>query len=184
LAAVAVVALLPAARVDASLSQENLKRFLRQVGAKVESTNGNLVVASTGTGRDRIEIRLVNDATKQWLRLYAFDFGNVGDANSPAEVYEYLLLANSELGIGGFFVDKDKDIGYKFFVDTRDPLSFEAFAVIYNAIVNVVKERGPKIRAMMKADTAAPKTDAPTPEEPPAETMEPPPATPPVIRFR
>lgn len=178
-AALAVAAMLPAGKAKASLSAESLKTYVRQVGAKVESSNGNVLVTSMAVGRERLEIRVRNDSTKQVLGFYAFDFGNVADAANPADVYEYLLLANSELGIGSFFVDKDRDIGYKCIVDTRDPLSFETFATIYNAMVNVVKERGPRIRSMMKPGTAAPKQDAEPPAEPPAETMEPPPSTPP-----
>lgn len=176
--AIAVAGLIPAAPARASLSQENLKTYIRQVGAKIDSSDGNVIVTSMLAGRERIEIRVRNDSAKQILGLYAFSFGNVADATNPTEVSEYLLLANSELGIGSFFVDKDGDIGYKCLVDTRDPLSFETFATIYSAMVSVVKERGQKIRGMMKTDANPPKTDDAAPQEQPAVTMEPPPSTP------
>ena len=169
LAAVFFVGLWPASPAEASLSQENLRAYLQRVGAKIESSKGGLFVTTMASGRARVEIRLLNDAAKQRLGLYAYGFGNVATAKDAGALYEYLLRANSELGIGGFFVDKDKDIGYKFLVDTRDPLSFETFSIVYLAMVNVIAERRPEIAKML---TGAPPAEKPA-DTPPEDTNEP-----------
>ena len=158
LAVVFWTALWPAPPAEASLSQENLRTYLQRVGAKIESSKGGVFVTTMTSGRAHVEIRLLNDAANQRLGLYAYGFGNVGAAKDSSALYEYLLRVNSELGIGGFFVDKDKDIGYKFLVDTRDPLSFETFSIVYLAMVKVIAERRPEIAKML--------TGGPPPEKP------------------
>lgn len=184
LSAVMWFSLWPASPARASLSQESLRGYIQRAGARIESAKGGLFVTSMPSGRGRVEIRLLNDAGKQRLGMYAYGFGNMSNAKDPGALYEYLLRANSELGIGGFFVDKDKDIGYKFLVDTRDPLSFETFSIVYLAMVSVISERRPQIAEMMsreapsekpadaKPEDAAPDgtSDGGTREEPPPPT--------------
>ena len=153
LAAAFWVGLWPAERAEAALTAEALRGYLQRVGAKIDpSSKGNLFVTTATSGRTRVEIRLLNDTAKQRLGFYAYGFGNAGGAKDQAALYEYLLNANSELGIGGFFVDKDKDIGYKFFVDTADPLGSATFEAVYRAMVDTIKTRGPKIVVMSKAN--------------------------------
>jgi hypothetical protein len=155
LAAVLWVGLWPAERASAALSQESLKGYITRVGAKIDSSKGGLFVTTMLSGHARVEVRLLNDASKQRLGLYAYGFGNVANAKDPGALYAYLLEANSELGIGSFFVDKDKDIGYKFLVDTRDPLSFETFSILYMGAAQVIAERRPEIAKMLSADKPA-----------------------------
>jgi hypothetical protein len=168
-AAVLCTVLWPAPRADASLSQENLRSFIQRVGAKIDSSKGGLFVTSMASEHGRVEIRLLNDAAKQRLGLYAYGFGNATNAKDQSALYEYLLQANSELGIGSFFVDKDKDIGYKFLLDTRDPLSFDTFSIVYLAMVNVIADRRPEIAKMLNAAAPAerpadsPQDDSATP---------------------
>ena len=109
--------------------------------------------------------QLLNDIEKHRLGMYAYGFGNVANAVDRPALLEYLLRANSELGIGSFFVDKDGDIGYKFLLDTRDPLSYETFEIVYLAMVNTIKERGPVI-----AKLAGSGTEPKKPAEEPVET--------------
>jgi hypothetical protein len=182
--AVLWIGLWPASPAKASLSQENLRTFLQRVGAKVESSKGGLFVTTMASGHARVEIRLLNDAAKQRLGLYAYGFGNVGAAKDAGALYEYLLRANSELGIGGFFVDKDKDIGYKFLVDTRDPLSFETFSIVYLAMVNVIAERRPEIAKMLTGGPPAEKpADAPPEDTSAPGAAEAPSEPPPLLRL-
>ena len=79
---------------------------------------------------------------------------------------EYLLVANSELGTGGFFVDKDRDIGYKLLIETRDMLSAQTFQIKYLAMVAVIRERRPAILKLVGKSTVREK---PT-DEPPADS--------------
>ena len=180
LAAVLWIGLWPAPRAEASLSQESLRGYIQRVGAKIESSKGGLFVTSMAGDHGRVEIRLLNDAAKQRLGLYAYGFGNVANAKDSGALYEYLLKANSELGIGGFFVDKDKDIGYKFLLDTRDPLSFETFSIVYVAMVTVITERRPEIAKMMSREAPAEKPAEAAPED----SGEPPPTPPPLGHAR
>jgi hypothetical protein len=130
---------------EAGLSNETLGSFVRRVGARVDSTKGNLFVTTFPVERGRVEIRLVNDASRERLGFYAYGFGNAKEAKDPKALYEYMLRANSDLAIGSFFVDKDDDIGYKFFLSTREPMNFLTFETVYVAMANVIKERGPEI---------------------------------------
>ena len=176
LAAAFVVGLWPAEPARAALTAEALKNYIQRVGARIEpSSKANLFVTTTASGRARIEIRLLNDTTRHRLGFYAYGFGNAGSAKDPAALYEYLLNANSELGIGSFFVDKEKDIGYKFLADTRDPLSYATFELIYLAMVAVIGEQRPAIARMMTREAPADKpTDAPPPEDGDAPAAPPP----------
>jgi len=176
LAAVLWVGLWPAERASASLSQESLRSYIQRIGAKIESAKGGLFVTSVVSGKSRVEIRLLNDAAKQRLGMYAYGFGNAANAKDASALYEYLLRANSELGIGGFFVDKDNDIGFKFLVDTRDPLSFETFSIFYIAMASVIAEHRPEIAKMLQSGDQQ--------QEPPAEEAPPPTSAPGIVDRR
>jgi hypothetical protein len=140
LAAVVCLPVVGPRRADAALSLATLRGYVSRVGAKIESARGNILVTTMAAGRTRVEIRLLNDNEKNRLGMYAYGFGNVASVGDKAELFGYLLRANSELGVGSFFVDKDDDVGYKALLDTRDPLSFETFQISYLAMVNAIKE--------------------------------------------
>jgi hypothetical protein len=146
-------------RAEAALTAESLRAFVKRVGARIESNKDNLFVTSKDVGRGRVEIRLLNDSEKQRLGFYAYGFGNAGSAKDQKALYEYLLNANSDLAIGSFFVDGDQDIGYKFFLSTREPLTYTTFETVYLAMSNVIKERGPVIMRMARG--AEPREGAP-----------------------
>lgn len=139
------VVLLVAAPASAGLTTDGLKTYVKRVGARVDEAKGNLLVTSMPVGKGRVQIRLLNDATKNRLGFYAYGFGNVRGAKDAAALYEYLLRSNSDLAIGSFFVDEDQDIGYKFFLSTRDPISYATFETAYLAMAAVIGERGPRI---------------------------------------
>lgn len=158
-----VVGLWPVTAAKASLSNESLRSYVSRVGARIESNKGRLFVTSHAAGRGRAEIRLLNDIDKNRLGFYAYGFGNAARASDASKLYEYLLRSNSEMAIGSFFVDKDGDIGYKFLIDTRDPLSFETFQLIYLAMVKTIEDRGPVIMKMV-VPGAPPSDEKVTPE--------------------
>jgi hypothetical protein len=143
--ATALACALSPAPAHAALSPETLRGYIARVGAKIESTKGNMFVTTMPVRNARVEIRILNDARKNRLGLYAYGFGNVTGASDKGDLLEYLLKANSELGVGSFFVDKDDDIGYKALLDTGDPLSYQTFQVVYLAMVQTIAEHGPEI---------------------------------------
>jgi hypothetical protein len=147
-AAIVCLGLLPVPRAHAALTAESLRAFVKRAGGRVDSAKDNLFVTSKAVGRGRVEIRLLNDGEKQRLGFYAYGFGNVSGAKDAKALYEYLLHANSDLAIGSFFVDKDEDIGYKFFLSTREALAYATFETVYLAMTNVIQERGPVIARM------------------------------------
>jgi hypothetical protein len=152
----AYLCMLAVPNARASLSNETLASFVRRAGGRVESTKGNLFVTSFAVERGRVEIRLVNDSAKQRLGFYAYGFGNAKNSSDPKALFEYMLKANSDLAIGSFFVDKDDDIGYKFFLSTREQMSYLTFETVYVAMSKVIAERGPEI---VKMTTGAPPVD-------------------------
>jgi hypothetical protein len=153
-----------------TLSVDALKTYITRVGAKIDSTKGNLFVTSKASGKARFEIRVLNDPVKQRVAFYAYGFGNAAGAPDVAALYEYLLKANSTMAIGTFFVDDENDIGCKYILDTRDPLSYETFEISYLAMLNNMKMRAPEI---MKLTGRA---SQPKPNEEPAEEPAPPPS--------
>jgi hypothetical protein len=76
-----------------------------------------------------------------------------------------MLKANSDLAIGSFFVDKDDDIGYKFFLSTREPMNYLTFETVYVAMSKVIAERGPEILKMTTGATPAEETEKTTDRE-------------------
>ncbi|MCC6745728.1 MAG: hypothetical protein IT175_17845 [Acidobacteria bacterium] len=161
----------PVAR--AAITMERLRDYVLKAGAKIESSEGSLLVTSMATGGPKVEIRVLNDAARHRIGLYAYGFGNATGATSTEALLDYLLVANSELGTGGFFVDKDRDIGYKLLLDTRDPLSAQTFQIKYLAMVAVIRERRP---AILKLVGKGPQREKPV-DEAPADTEEPAPQT-------
>lgn len=150
----------PTAR--AALTMERVREYVLKTGAKIESADGSLLVTSISSGGPRVEIRVLNDSTRHRVGLYAYGFGNASGAPSLEALLEYLLIANSELGTGGFFVDKDRDIGYKLLIETRDTLSAQTFQIKYLAMVAVIRERRPAILKLVGKSTGPDKpTDAP-----------------------
>ncbi len=145
----------PVAR--AALTMEKLKDYVLKSGAKIESAEGNLLVTSIASGGPRVEIRVLNDSARHRIGLYAYGFGNATGAPSTEALLEYLLIANSELGTGGFFVDKDRDIGYKLLIETRDMLSAQTFQIKYLAMVAVIRERRPAILKLVGKTTVSEK---------------------------
>jgi len=148
----------------ASLANETLTSFVKRVGGRVESNEGNLFVTSYAVERGRVEIRLVNDASKQRLGFYAYGFGSAKNAKDQRALFEYMLRANSDLAIGSFFVDADDDIGYKFFLSTREPMNYLTFETVYVAMAKVIATRGGEIVKMTTgggpSDEAEPKTES------------------------
>ncbi|MGB5039241.1 MAG: hypothetical protein WBQ66_21735 [Blastocatellia bacterium] len=160
--AVVALALLTAPVARAALTMERLRDYVQKAGAKIDSADGNLLVTSVSSGGPRVEIRVLNDSTRHRIGLYAYGFGNVADAKSAESLFEYLLVANSELGTGGFFIDKDRDVGYKLLLDTRDTLSAQTFQIKFLAMVAVIRERRPAILKLVGgASTREKPTDQP-----------------------
>ena len=145
--AAAVAAAWAPSPAEAAITLETLRTYVTRAGARVDSAKGNLLVTSMvpPAGRGRVEIRMVNEPRKNRLGMYAFGFANLASASERTTVYEYLLRANSELGVGSFFVDKDHDVGFKVLIDTRAPLSFESFQIAYLAMANAIAEHRPEI---------------------------------------
>ena len=117
-------------------------------------------------GKTRVEIRVLNDPAKQRVAFYAYGFGNAAGAGDAAALYEYLLQANSEIAIGTFFVDKDKDVGCKYILDTRDPLSYETFEISYLAMFNNIKMRAPEIMKLAGHGGQQKPAEEPSEEQP------------------
>lgn len=155
----------PVPRAQAALTNERVRDYVLKAGAKIDSTQGSLLVTSIGSGGSRVEIRVLNDSEKHRVGLYAYGFGNASEAKDVVALLEYLLKANSELGTGSFFVDKDRDIGYKLLLETRDTLTAQTFQIKYLAMVAVIRERR---AAILKLAGGGSKQDKPV-EEPPDE---------------
>ena len=162
-AAAMAVALVSAPVAKAALTMERLRDYVLKSGAKIESAEGNLLVTSMASGGPRVEIRVLNDSTRHRVGLYAYGFGNATGAPNTEALLEYLLVANSELGTGGFFVDKDRDVGYKLLLETRDVLSAQTFQIKYLAMVAVIRERRP---AILKLVGRGPTVEKPKDEQP------------------
>ena len=167
LAAAAAIALAPCP-ARAALTTEGLKAYVKRVGARVDEAKGNLLVTSMAKGKGRVQLRLLNDGERGRLGFYAYGLGNARSAKDQAALYEYLLRSNSDLAIGSFFVDEDHDVGYKFFLNTRDPISYPTFETAYLAMATVIAERGPRIIRLASGGNAEPAAAAPA-EAPPAE---------------
>jgi len=99
--------------------------------------------------RGKVTIVMVYDKRKEVVGFYIYKFGNVDKAIDPVALNRYLLSANDEIIIGGFFVDKEGDIGYKY-VSSASQLTLGSFEVVYVTMATVALDRRPQIRQLME----------------------------------
>ena len=131
---------------------DSIKRYLQHVGATVDQSKStaDMVVSNYADPRGgKTTIVIVNDRRKGLLGFYVYNFGSLKKATNREEVYKFLLGANDAITIGSFFVDNEEDIGYKYMINTAQPLSQNAFSTIYLTMAAVARDRRGEIRQML-----------------------------------
>ncbi|HEY6333866.1 MAG TPA: hypothetical protein VI756_31405 [Blastocatellia bacterium] len=130
---------------------ETVKRYLQKLGEPIDTakSTADMVVSShTDSKNAKVTIVIVNDKKKDLLGLYVYNFGNLKSAPDADAVFRYLLSANDAITIGAFFVDSDKDIGYKYFMNTAQ-LNMPTFESIYLTMALVAGDRRQEIRRLL-----------------------------------
>lgn len=131
---------------------ETVKRSVQRMGATVDAgkSTAQMVVSNYADPRGgKTTIVVVSDRTKNVLGLYVYNFGSVKDASNREEIFKYLLLANDAITIGGFFVDSDDDIGYKYLMNIGQSLNQAAFEASYLMMAAVARDRKPELRKLL-----------------------------------
>jgi len=134
---------------------ESVRRYLQKLGEPIDTakSTADMVVSSyTDAKNEKVTIVIVHDKKKDLLGLYVYNFGNLKSAPDADAVERYLLAANDAITIGAFFVDNDKDIGYKYFMNTSQ-LSLPTFESIYLTVAMVAADRRPEIRRLLSQKT-------------------------------
>lgn len=129
---------------------ESVKRYLQRLGWNIDPARSktDIVVSSyTDEKKGKVDIVIAYDQKKDLIGFYIYDFGNTKQAADPGAVRSYLLSANDQIAIGGFFVDPDHDIGYKYST-TSQQLSLATFQSIYITMAMVALERRPQIQKL------------------------------------
>ena len=130
---------------------EIVRRYLQKLGEPIDTakSTADMVVSSyTDAKNAKVTIVIVNDKKKDLLGMYVYNFGNLKNAPDADAVARYLLSANDAITIGAFFVDSDKDIGYKYFMNTAQ-LSLPTFESIYLTMAMVASDRRQEIRKLL-----------------------------------
>ena len=130
---------------------ETVKRYLQRLGEPIDTSKStaDMVVSSyTDAKSNKVTIVIVHDHKKDLLGLYVYNFGNLKSATDADAVTRYLLAANDAITIGAFFVDTDRDIGYKSFMNTAQ-LSMPTFESIYLTMAMVASDRRQEIRRLL-----------------------------------
>jgi hypothetical protein len=131
---------------------DRVKQFLQQVGATVDASKStaDMVVSSYLDPKGgKTTVVIVNDRRKSLVGFYIYNFGSLKGVTSRDEIYKYLLSTNDAITIGSFFVDGDEDIGYKYLMNSAQPLTSSLFDSIYITMTAVARERRPEIRRML-----------------------------------
>ncbi|HYL97833.1 MAG TPA: hypothetical protein VEZ90_02675 [Blastocatellia bacterium] len=129
---------------------ETVKHYLQRLGRPIdaERSKANLVVSSyIDEKKGKVDIVIAYDQKKDLVGFYIYDFGNTKQAPDAGAVRSYLLSANDQIAIGGFFVDPDHDIGYKYSIPSQQ-LSLGGFQSIYITMAMVALERRPQVQKL------------------------------------
>jgi hypothetical protein len=130
---------------------EIVKRYLQRLGEPIDeskSTSEMVVSSYTDTKKGKVTIVVVYDKKKDLIGLYIYNFGNLKNAPDAEAVNRYLLSANDALTIGAFFVDSDKDIGYKYLMPAQQ-LGLAIFESIYLTVAGIAIDRRQEIRKLL-----------------------------------
>ena len=131
---------------------DRVKQFLQQVGGTVDagkSTADMIVSNYLDPKGGKTTVVIVNDRRKNLVGFYIYNFGSLKGVTSRDEIYKYLLSTNDAITIGSFFVDGDEDIGYKYLMNSAQPLTLSLFDTIYVTMTTVARERRPEIRRLL-----------------------------------
>src|SRR5215216_1711302 len=131
---------------------DRVKQYLQQVGATVDAgkSTADMVVSNYFDPKGgKITVVVVNDRRKNLVGFYIYNFGSLKGVTSRDEIYKYLLSTNDAITIGSFFVDGDEDIGYKYLMNSAQPLTLNLFDSIYVTMTAVARERRPEIRRLL-----------------------------------
>jgi len=131
---------------------DTIRRSLQRLGYGIDESKsqpGMVVSNYSDSKKGKVTIVMIYDKRKEVVGFYIYKFGNVDKAVDPVALNKYLLAANDEIIIGGFFVDKEGDIGYKY-VSSASQLSLASFEVIYVTMATVALDRRPQIRQLIE----------------------------------
>lgn len=144
----------PAPRPRATFA-ERMKQQVKRVGGTVDQTKStnDMIVSNVPDGKgSKLTIVVTNDTRKSLIGFYIYGFGSLKNAPNREEVYNYLLLTNEAITIGGFFVDSEGDIGYKYYMSGVRAISNVEFDQVYLTMAAVARERRAKLREMLGAN--------------------------------
>ena len=131
---------------------QRVKQMLQRVGATSDDSRGtpDMVVSNYPDLKGgKTTIVIVNDRRKGLLGFYVYSFGSVKNATNKEEVYKYLLSTNDAITLGGFFVDNEEDIGYKYLISSAQVLNQATFEYTYTTIAAVARERKAEIKQLL-----------------------------------
>jgi hypothetical protein len=125
---------------------------MQRLGYSIDESKSKpeMIVSNyTDAKRGKVTIVMVYDKRKEVVDFYIYNFGNVQKAVDAVALNKYLLASNDAIIIGGFFVDKDGDIGYKY-VSAASQLTLGSFETIYVTMASVALDRRPLIRKLIE----------------------------------
>src|SRR5260370_31160084 len=131
---------------------DTIRKHMQRLGYSIDESKSkaDMIVSNyADRKKGKVSIAMVYDKRKEVVRFYIYNFGNVNKATDLDALNKYLLLANDAIIIGGFFVDKEGDIGYKY-VSAASQLSLGSFEVIYVTMAGAALDRRPEIRKLIE----------------------------------
>ncbi|HKF59369.1 MAG TPA: hypothetical protein VKJ45_28270 [Blastocatellia bacterium] len=130
---------------------EIIRKHMQRLGYSIDESKSrpDMIVSNySDAKKGKVTIVIVYDRRKEVVGFYVYNFGNVDKAVDAGALNKYLLNANDEIIIGGLFVDKEGDIGYKY-VSAVSQLSIASFEAIYVTMAGVALERRAQIRRLI-----------------------------------
>jgi len=131
---------------------DTIRKHMQRLGYSIDESKSKpeMIVSNySDPKKGKVTIVMIYDKRKEVVGFYIYKFGNMDKAVDPSALEKYLLSTNDAIIIGGFFVDKDGDIGYKY-VSAASQLSLGSFEVIYVTMATVALDRRPEIRKLME----------------------------------
>jgi hypothetical protein len=131
---------------------DTIRKHLQRLGYSIDESKSkaDMIVSNySDTNKGKVTIVMVYDKRKEVVAFFIFNLGSVNNAVDAPALEKYLLTANDVITIGGFFVDRDGDIGYKY-AAAATQLSLGSFEVIYVTMARVALDRRPEIRKLIE----------------------------------
>lgn len=128
---------------------DTLAGYLDKMGVswKRSEKNADLLIVTKTTGlarAERVEIYIYNNPKDSWIEVLAYPmiggkYLAVSNVSDRTGLMRKMLEANAD-AFGGYFIDDEGDIGFKFDIATDSGLGYETFKAVIMELLRIADD--------------------------------------------